>query len=99
MLLYQFIFLNEIICSNMYLIIALGFPRFFILSEIPKMSPDSLTKYSRSLLAHLFVSWAKRTFYCENSSSKSNSSRGGFGNSLSTGGNTPGASPNRGTSN
>lgn len=95
----QFIFLKFIIWSKMYLMMALGLLLFLTLSEIPKISPLSLTKYSKSLFVHLFVSWAKRTFSCENSSSKSKSSRGGFGNYLNTGGKTPGAKPKSGTSN
>lgn len=83
----------------MYLITAFGFPLFFILSDIPNISPASLTKYSRSLFVHLFVNWANLTFYWENSSSKSNNYRGGFGNYLKTGGKTPGARPRSGTSN
>ncbi len=95
----QFIFLKFIICSNTYLIIAFGLPRFFTLSDTPKISPASLTKYSTSLFAHLLVNWANLTFYWENSSSKSNNYRGGLGNYLRTGGNTPGANPSSGTSN
>lgn len=78
---------------------ALGSVRFLTLSAMPKMSPASRTKYSKSESSHLLVSWARRTFYCENSSSKSNSYKGGLLSSLRTGGNTPGARPNNGVSN
>jgi hypothetical protein len=50
----------------MYLIIAFGYVLFFTFYEIPKMSPASLTKYSKSLSSHLLVSWANLTFYWEN---------------------------------
>lgn len=83
----------------MYLIIAFGYARFFTLSAIPKMSPASLTKYYKSLSSHLFVNWASRTFYWENSSSRSNNYNEGLFNYFNTGGNTPGANPNNGVSN
>lgn len=86
-------------CYRIYLITAFGFCRFRTLSETPRISPASLTKYSKSLFSHLFVNWANLTFYCANSSSKSKSSSDGFGSSLNTGGNTPGLNPNNGTSN
>jgi len=57
------------------------------------MSPASRMKYYKSASSHLFVNCAKRTFYCENSSSRSKSSRGGFDNYFRTGGKTPGARP------
>lgn len=95
----QFIFLKLMTCSSTQRIMDFGLLLFFTLSEMPKMSPLSLTKYSMSLLVHLFVNWANRTFYCENQSSRSKSSRGGFGSSLNTGGKTPAVRPNNGTSN
>ena len=90
------IFLKFIICSTKYLIIAFDSALFFTLSDTPKMSPASRTKYSTSLSSHLFVNCASRTFYCENSSSRSNSYSDGLFSSFSTGGKTPGASPNSG---
>jgi hypothetical protein len=41
----QFIFLKLITCSRIYLIIDFGFALFFTLSDTPKISPASLTKY------------------------------------------------------
>lgn len=63
---HQFIFLKLMTCSRMYRSIDLALPLFFTLSEIPRISPASRTKYYRSLLAHLLVSWASLTFSCEN---------------------------------
>lgn len=71
-----------------------GFALFLTLSDTPKISPASRTKYYISLFVHLFVNWASLTFYWENSSSKSNNYKGGFANYRSTGGKTPGARPN-----
>ena len=88
-----FIFFIPTTCSSMYFIIAFGLLLFFTFSETPKMSPASFTKYSKSLFSHLFVNWASLTFSWANSSSKSNNSKEGFGTSLKTGGNTPGANP------
>ena len=100
------LFLKFMICSIKYLIMALGSLRFFTLSETPSMSPAYLTKYSRSLFSHLFVSCDRRTlhyyevyFSNANSSSKSNSSRLGLGSSRRIGGNTAGANPRSGVSN
>ena len=40
-----------------------GFALFLTLSDTPKISPASRTKYYISLFVHLFVNWASLTFY------------------------------------
>ena len=77
----------------MYFKIALGYCRFFTLSDTPRISPAYRTKYYRSASSHLFVSCANRTFYCENYSSKSKSYNEGFASYFNTGRNTPGYRP------
>lgn len=89
----MFIFFIATTCSKIYFMMAFELLLFFTFSETPKISPASLTKYSKSLFSHLFVNWASLTFYWANSSSRSNNSKEGFDSSLNTGGNTPGANP------
>ena len=48
-------FLKLMICSNKYFIIALGYDLFLTLSDTPRMSPASRTKYYKSVSSHLFV--------------------------------------------
>lgn len=84
---------------KIWAIIALELFLFLIFSFTPNITPDYLTKYSISLLKHLLVNYANLTFSLANSSSKSNYSKLGGGNSLNMGGKIAGCKPNIGVSN